>query len=59
MNINMAWELWKDVPIRFLDKLKQASFPVALSAILVLWGTASFIFYNILKKIEEVMVRRS
>lgn len=52
MNINLAWELWKDVHIKFLDKLKELAFPAAFSVIMSIWAVASFVFYNLLRKIE-------
>jgi hypothetical protein len=55
MNVNLAWELWKDVPIKFFNKLKTVSFPVAFLALLGLWGTASLIFFFVLRGLERLI----
>lgn len=55
MNVNLAWEFWKDVPVAFLNKLKHVSFPVAFVALMTLWGTASLIFFFVLRAIERAI----
>lgn len=55
MNVNLAWELWKDVPVKLLNKLKHVSFPVAFLALMSLWGTASLIFFFVMRGIERLI----
>lgn len=54
MNVNLAWELWKDVPVKLFEKLKHVNAFYAFIALMVLWNTASVIFFFVLRFIERL-----
>ena len=55
MNVNLAWEFWKDVPVKLLNKLKQAPFYVAFVSLIGIWGTASLIFFFVMRGLESLI----
>jgi len=51
-NINLSWELWKDIPVPFLAKFsKNASFWPILIASLSIWNFLNFLAYLVLRAI--------
>jgi hypothetical protein len=54
MNVNLVWQFWKDVRIKLLGKLKHAPFWVAFPSLMIIWGTASLIFFMVLRKLERI-----
>jgi hypothetical protein len=51
-NINLSWELWKDIPVKWLQKFSQnANFIEIMLASLAIWNTLNFGAYLVLRVI--------
>ena len=56
MNINLSWELWKDVKIKFLEVFAKQPFYIYLPSLLVVWGGMSYIFFELLRGLQRVVI---
>lgn len=58
MNINLSWELWKDVKIKFLEVFAKQPFYIYLPCLLVVWGGMSYIFFEGLRVVQQSVISR-
>ena len=52
MNINLAYKLWKDVKINFLNDFAKYPFYIYLLSLFAVWAGLSYIFFHIIRAVQ-------
>ena len=57
MNLNLSYELWKDVKIKFLEVFSKQPFFVYMPVLFVIWGGLSFICFHVIRGIQQLAIK--